>query len=406
MTTPKSLQIFLDDENDKNNSKAQKGPKPKLKSDKSKDESAGGGDALQVGKSSKSRKKLPSIQTVERSVLQCIVGQDEPVRQIITAIYKSIVFKSLRSNLLIIGGSGTGKTETVKQVLKRLNVPYTIEDATKYTQEGYYGADVEEMVQHLFENAEQDLERAQNGVIVIDEIDKKASRGFSGDRDVSGSEVLNSLLKIIEGSTVIVETDKKPFIFEFDTSNVMIIFMGAFSGLDKIRDERLKVNQVGFSIPENSKSRQDTRLLKQDLVQYGLPEEFVGRIGTIVEMNKLTKKDLVMILKNSKLSIFRKYQQELKERGLILSYSGRLFECIAEKSLSLDTGARELTNTVNYMFEGIMYEVLSDPSKYQKRKYIPTYKRCRLYLDIVNDNTQYRIFNKKHSSSGIVVDGD
>lgn len=329
--------------------------------------------------------KLPNIQYVEESVLKYIVGQDEPVKQIIIAIYKSIMFKSLKSNILIVGHSGTGKTEAIKQILKRLDVPYTIEDATKYTQEGYKGADVEKMILHLYLNAKKNLERAQNGVIVIDEIDKKAGKRTSGERDVSGTEVLNSLLKIIEGTKISISTDK-----EFDTSNVLIVFLGAFSGIDKIRDERLNVHQVGFSVPENSDAKQDSRILKQDLVKYGLPEEFVGRIGSIVEMNNLTKKDLALILRNSKLSIFRRYQKALKQRGILLSYDGALFERIAEKSLSLDTGARELSNTVNYIFEGIMYEVLSNPEKYQKSEQY-AYKHCNLYLGIVDDNTQYEI---------------
>ena len=272
-----------------------------------------------------------------------------------------------------------------------LNLPYTIEDATKYTQEGYYGADVEEMIYNLFENANQDIERAQNGVIVIDEIDKKAGKGFSDERDVSGREVLNSLLKIIEGSTIEVPTDEEPYSIDFDTSNLIVIFLGAFSGLEEIRKKRLNTSKAGFNLNKDTKPKQDTKLLKQDLIRYGLPEEFVGRISTIVEMNKLTKQDLASILRNSKLSIFRAYQRELRERGISLYYSGRLFERIAEKSLLTDTGARELNNTVNYIFDRIIYEVLSNPDKYPKRKHITKYKQCRLSLDIVNNNTRYTI---------------
>lgn len=335
--------------------------------------------------------KLPRIQEVEESVLTCIIGQNEPVRRIITAIYKAIVFKSIKTNLLIIGDSGTGKTETIRQILKVLNLPYTIEDATKYTQEGYYGADVEEMIYNLYEKANQDIERAQNGVIVIDEIDKKAGKGFSDERDVSGREVLNSLLKIIEGSTIEVPTDEEPYSIDFDTSNLIVIFLGAFSGLEEIRKKRLNTSKAGFNLNKDVKPKQDTKLLKQDLIKYGLPEEFVGRISTIVEMNKLTKQDLASILRNSKLSIFRAYQRELRERGISLYYSGRLFERIAEKSLLTDTGARELNNTVNYIFDRIIYEVLSNPDKYPKRKHITKYKQCRLSLDIVNNNTRYTI---------------
>ncbi len=335
--------------------------------------------------------KLPRIQDVEESVLRCIIGQDKPVRQIITAIYKAIVFKQIKTNLLIIGDSGTGKTETIRQILNELNLPYTIEDATKYTQEGYYGADVEDMIYNLYENANEDIERAKNGVIVIDEIDKKAGNGVSGERDVSGREVLNSLLKIIEGSNVVVSTDEYPFSINFDTSNLIVIFLGAFSGLEEIRKKRLNSTQSGFRLNKDSKVKQDTRFLKQDLIKYGLPEEFVGRINTIVEMNKLTKQDLALILRNSKLSIFREYQRELRNRGISLYYKGKLFELIAAKSLLTDTGARELNNTVNYIFDRIIYEVLSNPKKYPKKRHFDKYKKCTLDLGIVDDNSKYTI---------------
>lgn len=340
--------------------------------------------------SSKTRKKVrmsvPDMRNVENHVLKYILGQDEPVRQIVTSIYRSIVFKSLNSNILIIGPSGTGKTETIKQILNFLNLPYTIEDATKYTMEGYKGKSVSSMLEHLYKNSGKDVLKAQNGVIVIDEIDKKTARSSSDKRDVSGVEVLNSLLKIIEGDKV--EVDMNVFL---DTSNIIIIFLGAFSGIDKIREKRLNLNPIGFSQQEEKVTTLDRRILKQDLVQYGFPEEFVGRIGTIIEMNKLTVDDLALILRKSKLSVFRQYQKELKRMGITLSYNGKLFERIAEKSLSLDTGARELTNIVNYVFERIIYEVLLNPKKYQRSNSKEPYRTCYMDLDIVNDNTRFRI---------------
>ena len=155
----------------------QKGAKLKTKT-KPKSENvtvfgSGRGNIQKSGKNHQIRKKFPKIQNVEKTVLQSIIGQDRQVRQIITAIYRAINFKSIKSNVLIIGSSGTGKTETIRQVAKRLHIPYTIEDATKYTQEGYYGADVNDMIYNLIENAKKDMEKAQNGIIIIDEIDKK-----------------------------------------------------------------------------------------------------------------------------------------------------------------------------------------------------------------------------------------
>lgn len=321
----------------------------------------------------KKRKRIPLIQNMERLILQYIVGQDKPVRRIITAIYRSIYLNSIKTNLLIIGKSGTGKTETLKQIAQRLKIPYTIEDATKYTKEGYYGYDVADMIENLVEAANFDIEKAQHGMLIIDEIDKKTGKDSS---DISGVEVLKSLLKIVEGTKFTMFDGDS-----FDTKNLIVVFCGAFSGIEEIKKKRLKLNVVGFK-DEPIKEPTSRGYTKEDLVEYGMPEEFVGRIDTIVEMNPLTKQDLVQILKRSRLSIFRRYQNELRKAGIVLSYNGKLFERIAEKSLKLDTGARELSNTVNYIFEDIIYNVMSHPGKYSK---------CVLELDIVEDNTKYTL---------------
>ncbi len=325
---------------------------------------------------------IPSINSIEDEVLECIVGQDKQVRQIITAIYRTIEFENMKTNLLVIGNSGTGKTETVTQIAKRLNIPYTIEDATKYTKEGYYGNDVENMISNLLDNANQNVERAQHGIIIIDEIDKKAGHA---DHDISGTDVLKSLLKIIEGTTIKMYDPEDTYSDEkidFNTKDIVIIFLGAFSGLEKIRDKRLNSTPLGFSSKTRESETTKSRYIKKDLVEYGMPEEFVGRIDTIIEMNKLNKENLVTILKTSKLSIFRIYETELEKKGIVLDYNPKLFESIAEESLALDTGARELKNTVNYVFENIMYDVISNPGKYSK---------CTLDLDIVHDNTKYTL---------------
>lgn len=343
-----------------------------------------GNSGIQTPNGSKSKPKeiLPDIKDLEKEVLKSIIGQDVAVRKIVTAIYRAMNFKTVKSNILVIGNSGTGKTETIKQIAKRLNIPYTIEDATKYTQEGYYGADVNEMILNLLKNSNMDIKKAQNGIIVIDEIDKKAGHEVS--HDVAGTEVLKSLLKIIEGTTIKVPVEMDYYnvkLADFDTKNIIIIFLGAFSGLDIIRDKRLNSNPLGFSIKEET-HKSKAKFLKQDLVKYGLPEEFVGRIDTIVEMNELTKKDLALILKKSELSIFKRYQNELSNMGITLIYNDDLFESIAEKSLVLDTGAREHSNTVNYMFENIVFDVLSNPNKY---------KKCILDTEIAQNNTKYTL---------------
>lgn len=329
----------------------------------------------------KNSERLFNINLLEQKVLQYIIGQDEQVRQIITAIYRSIIFESIKSNILVVGSSGTGKTETIQQIAKNLDIPYTIEDATKYTKEGYYGSDVEAMIYNLIENAGNDIKKAQKGIIVIDEIDKKVSEDKN---DVSGVEVLKSLLKIIEGTNIKVPDMDNPFSEDitFSTKNIIIIFSGAFDGLDKIRDKRLNKNQIGFCCDGAKLEKESEKFTKDDLDKYGMPKEFIGRIDTIVEMNNLTKEDLVSILKSSRLSIFSRYKKELKALGVHLQYNKELFEQIAGESLKLNTGARELSNTVNYMYEKILYEVFKNPGLFTK---------CALELDIVKDNTKYKL---------------
>ena len=327
--------------------------------------------------------EIPSLIHLEKYILKYIIGQDAQVRKIITSIYKSLKFKALKSNILIIGKSGTGKTETIKQIAQRLHIPYTIEDATKYTQEGYYGDDAIDMVFNLLENCNYDLKRAENGIIVIDEIDKKVGEG---EHDVSGVEVLKSLLKIIEGTKIKVPLNLlNPLdnrMSDFDTKKIIFIFLGAFSGLENIRKRRLNINQLGFLASEGENGKKIDRYIKRDLIEYGMPEEFVGRIDTIIEMNELSQESLALILKKSKLSILKKYQSELSEMGVSLSYDDKLYEYIAKESLSLDTGARELSNTVNYVFENIIYDIMANPKKYHQ---------CTLDLDIVHDNFKYKL---------------
>ena len=364
----------------KKKKKAMKKAKPKVKIKKRKEHE------LEIEENSnilKEENNLPNIKSLESDVLKYIIGQDEHIKEIVTAIYKAKKFKTLDSTILIIGNSGTGKTATIKQIAKRLNIPYTIEDATKYTQEGYWGANVEDIIYNLLENAQYDFEKAKNGIIIVDEIDKKSGHD---ELDVAGVKVLESMLKITEGTIIKIPDPNDPFAEEtqdFDTKDIIFIFLGAFSGLDKIRDKRLNNNPLGFVNPQNQKQNaQKNCFLKQDLVEYGMTEEFVGRIDTIIEMNKLTKQDLALILKKSELSIFRKYQEELRSKGITLVYDESLFELIAEKSMALDTGARELSNTVNYIFANILYDVLANPNKYSN---------CKLFLEIVEDNTKYEL---------------
>ena len=352
--------------------------KPKAKVKKNEEPGSGGGKKNSKDNTTTQEQELIKIDELEKRVKEYIIGQDIQVRQIISAIYRAKNFKSIKANVLIIGNSGTGKTATVKKIAEMLGIPYTIEDATKYTQEGYYGADVEEMIFKLIENADGDLAKAESGMIIIDEIDKKSMKGE--EHDPAGVEVLNSLLKIIEGTVLSIDpTQFMGELIPFNTQDLTIIFMGAFPGLNRIRDNRLNRNGFGFSRVE-AKPDDTTRYIKQDLVKYGLPEEFAGRIDTIIEMNSLGTSELTKILTDSKLSIFRRYEEEFKSLGIKLKYKNDIFERIASKALEVKTGARELSCVVNWMFENIIFEVLANPGKYTK---------CVLLTEIVDDNTKY-----------------
>lgn len=359
--------------------------------------------------------KLPNLTQMEKQVKESVVGQDEAVKRVLLAIYRSLKIRTIKTNMLIIGASGSGKTETMKQIAKMLGVPYTIEDATKYTKEGYHGEDVESMVANLYQSVQKTWIMNQNkrvnvtttrnkkmpfyktikdtekGMIIIDEIDKKCnsdSESNSGN-DVSGKVVFNSLLKIMEGSKVCVNKDwvekEQDFPIYVDTSKMLIILMGAFEGIDKIREKRLRKKQnIGFSgVSEKKEEIQDSRYTKEDLIEYGLPVEFAGRIDTIVEYKKLSIESLEKIARESKLSAFRKYEKYFAEQGIVLEYQEDIFKEIAKKASSTKTGARELSNVANEIFEPILAEIFSNPDA--------NYTHCILKPDFVQNPKSYEL---------------
>lgn len=322
---------------------------------------------------------LPNIMVLYKELKQYIIGQDEALKKVVLSIYRNVDFE-IKSNVLIIGQSGCGKTETMRQLGYLLGIPYTIEDATKYTKEGYSGASVEDMILNLFAKSGYDIEEAEKGMLIIDEIDKKADS--SNDKsDVSSQPVLHSLLKVVEGTIIPIKEEGIPTEY-INTRNMIVVFMGAFEGLEAIREERLNVKHIGFQVSNLEKNAEkDLRYTKEDLIKYGLPAEFVGRIDTIIEYKKLTQKDLVNILKRSKLSIFKAYEQQFRRKGIILRYQQLLFKRLAQKASNEETGARELSNVVNEMFEEILFRVLSAPPG--------TYRECILKNDITTNPQAY-----------------
>ncbi len=344
---------------------------------------------------------LPSLTQLEKQVKESVVGQDEAVKRVLLAIYRSLKIRTIKTNMLIIGASGSGKTETMKQIAKMLGVPYTIEDATKYTKEGYQGSDVMEMVVNLYNSASKyarkvddnlydvkdAIKKAEKGMLIIDEIDKKCNED---PRDgLAGKDVLKSMLKLIEGLTIlageVIGEKEQYFPIYINTSNMLVILMGAFEGIEKIREKRLRKKQnIGFSgVSEKKEEIQDPRYTKEDLIEYGLPVEFAGRIDTIVEYKKLSIESLEKIARESKLSAFRKYEKYFAEQGIVLEYQEDIFKEIAKKASSTKTGARELSNVANEIFEPILAEIFSNPDA--------NYTHCILKPDFVQNPKSYEL---------------
>lgn len=329
----------------------------------------------------------PTITETEKFILSTVKGQNEQVRKIVTASYKSICL-NIKSNVLIIGKSGTGKTEILKQLAKKLSRPCITVDANEFTQEGYYGRSVSEIILELLEEAKYDIEKVKKGIVIIDEIDKKATRAVGNERDVAGKGVLDALLKLIEGMTIKVELFQEDTIkvAEIKTDSIMFFFAGAFSGIDEIVKARIhEATGIGFSSDKDSKKTKDldTKIKKKDLVKFGLSEEFIGRIDTIVQMNELSEEVLVDILYNSKASKLKQYVRQLKTYGITTKYTATQIKAFAKKAKreSEETGARELANILNYVFERICYDVMSKPKR--------TYSEL-IFLDgIEEDNTRY-----------------
>lgn len=338
--------------------------------------------------------RLPKLSAIEEKVNATIIGQEDVVKSVCTRVYQSLHFSQLKSNILLVGKSGTGKTEIVRQLSKYLKIPCTIEDATRYTEDGYVGASVTDMIKNLVQEAKGDMKLASRGIIFIDEIDKKASRSDYHRDSVNKEGVLKGLLKIIEGTKVMVPNPKYSFgsyneekVISFDTSKIIFIFGGAFEGLKEVRDQRLKKNtKLGFTSAEANhiviNNYMNTSFAKEDLIEYGLPAELVGRISSIYETRELEVEDLRKILDISKKSEFRKYEKIFKSYGIQLVYSDRLFELIASNAKKSSTGARELNSLVSHIFEKIMYDTLSNAQ-------IGSYKKCILDDEIVFDNTKY-----------------
>ena len=325
-------------------------------------------------------KNLKPPHKIKAELDEYVIGQEHAKKVISVAVYnhykrvadKSNAIELEKSNMLMLGPTGSGKTYLVKTLARLLNVPLAITDATTLTEAGYIGDDVESVLSKLLAAADNDVERAEHGIIFIDEIDKIAKKRNTNSRDVSGESVQQGLLKLLEGSEVEVPvgaTNKNAMVpmTTINTKDILFICGGAFPDLEKIIKKRLnKTAMIGFGAELKDKYDEDTMLLSkvtvEDLREYGMIPEFLGRLPVIFALQGLGKEQLIQVLKEPKNAILKQYEHLLSLDEVQLVFDEDALLAIAERAMEKDTGARALRAILEEIMLDIMYEIPKDDS--------------------------------------------